>query len=178
MKTFENKIVIEIKLSDEIKICLSHDWYLINNEHKLLILPAQPSVDDIIKLYRQFKANKQKSAEAEHTKHFAESIISYFDTALSTMLLYAIERSQFKQLQETHELGDKLQPSNIYGIVHLLRLMSQLGTILAYSPLDQMEVEFLLVHIDDFNRFLEKNIKVWINDDHYQKPTAAITATH
>ena len=72
-------------------------------------------------------------------------------------------------MQESHELGDKTQPSNIYGIVHLLRLMSmfmfilikidlcvfvlgQLGTILAYSPLEQTEVDFLLVHIDDFNR--------------------------
>ncbi len=71
-------------------------------------------------------------------------------------------------MQENHGLGDKLQPSNIYGIVHLLRLMSmfvfilikidlcvflgQLGTILAYSPLEQTEVDFLLVHIDDFNR--------------------------
>lgn len=35
LKTFENKVVIEIKLPDEIKICLSHDWHLINNEHKV-----------------------------------------------------------------------------------------------------------------------------------------------
>jgi hypothetical protein len=37
LKTFENKIVIEIKLSDEIKTCLSRDWYLINNENKVKI---------------------------------------------------------------------------------------------------------------------------------------------
>ena len=35
IKTFENKIVIEIKLPDEIKTCLSRDWYLINNENKV-----------------------------------------------------------------------------------------------------------------------------------------------
>lgn len=58
----------------------------------------------------------------------------------------------------------------MYGAVHLLRLMSrclrvrtrsvsilrvivgQLGSILAYSPLEQTEVDYLLVHIDDFNR--------------------------
>jgi len=27
-------------------------------------------------------------------------------------------------MQETHELGDKVQASNVYGVVHLLRLMS------------------------------------------------------
>jgi len=90
------------------------------------------------------------------------------------MLLYAVERGQYKQLQESQGLGDKVQPSNIYGIVHLLRLMSQLGTILAYSPLEQTEVDFLLVHIDDFNRYLEKNIKTWVNDDDYQKPLSAL----
>ncbi len=35
LKIFENKIVIEIKLPDEIKTCLSHDWHLINNENKV-----------------------------------------------------------------------------------------------------------------------------------------------
>jgi hypothetical protein len=38
MKTFENKVVIEIKLPDEIKASLSHDWHLINNEHKVTLL--------------------------------------------------------------------------------------------------------------------------------------------
>jgi len=35
LKTFENKVLIEIKLPDEIKTCLSRDWYLINNENKV-----------------------------------------------------------------------------------------------------------------------------------------------
>jgi len=174
LKTFENKVLIEIKLPDEIKTCLSRDWYLINNENKLLNIPCEPTVEEITNLYRQSKAPKQKSIENEQTNHFAESIVTYFDTALSTMLLYAVERGQYKQLQESQGLGDKVQPSNIYGIVHLLRLMSQLGTILAYSPLEQTEVDFLLVHIDDFNRYLEKNIKTWVNDDDYQKPLSAL----
>jgi len=173
LKTFENKVVIEIKLPDEIKSCLSRDWHLINNENKLVNLPIQPTVEEITSLYRQSKSNKQKSIETEQTNHFAESIITYFDTALSTMLLYAVERTQYKEIQESHGLGDNSQPSNVYGIVHLLRLMSQLGTILAYSPLEQTEVDFLLVHIDDFNRYLEKNIKTWVHDDHYETPQAA-----
>jgi len=173
LKTFENKVVIEIKLPDEIKTCLSHDWQLINHENKLVNLPCQPTVEEITNLYRQTKSAKPKSTESEQTNHFAESIVTYFDTALSTMLLYGLEREQYKQMQETHELGDKVQASNVYGVVHLLRLMSQLGTILAYSPLEQTEVDFLLVYIDDFNRFLEKNLKTWINDDQYVKPLAA-----
>ena len=35
LKTFENKVVIEIKLPNEIKMCLSRDWHLINNENKV-----------------------------------------------------------------------------------------------------------------------------------------------
>ena len=66
------------------------------------------------------------------------------------MLLYAVERPQYKQVnrahyfsmaieitmnvsrvqvQETLGIGDKVQPSNVYGIVHLLRLMSMAMTI-------------------------------------------------
>ncbi len=37
LKTFENKVVIEIKLPDEIKTYLSRDWHLINNENKVKV---------------------------------------------------------------------------------------------------------------------------------------------
>lgn len=37
LKAFENKVVIEIKLPDEIKTCLSHDWQLINKDNKVEI---------------------------------------------------------------------------------------------------------------------------------------------
>ncbi|CAF4743175.1 unnamed protein product, partial [Rotaria magnacalcarata] len=40
------------------------------------------------------------------------------------MLLYAVERAQYKEIQESHGIGDKMQSSNVYGILHLLRLMS------------------------------------------------------
>jgi hypothetical protein len=36
---------------------------------------------------------------SEQTNHFADSIVTYFDTALSTMLLYAVERAQYKQVK-------------------------------------------------------------------------------
>lgn len=36
--------------------------------------------------------------------------------------------------------------------MHDVVILGQLGTILAYSPLEQTEVDFLLIHIDDFNR--------------------------
>ncbi len=41
LKTYENKVVIEIKLPDEIKTSLSHDWHLINSEHKVKFLIYQ-----------------------------------------------------------------------------------------------------------------------------------------
>lgn len=77
--------MIEIKLSDEIKICLSRDWHLINNENKvrfhsrlrsgnmlqmnvdlfqLLRIPCQPTVEEIVHQYRQSKSSKPKSTEA------------------------------------------------------------------------------------------------------------------
>jgi hypothetical protein len=40
---------------------------------------------------------------SEHTNHFAESIITYFDTALATMLLYAVERAQYKEVKYLFE---------------------------------------------------------------------------
>lgn len=35
LKAFENKVVIEIKLPDEMKASLTRDWNLINNEQKV-----------------------------------------------------------------------------------------------------------------------------------------------
>lgn len=35
---------------------------------------------------------------------------------------------------------------------NVVLIEGQLGSILAYSPLEQTEVDFLLVYIDDFNQ--------------------------
>jgi hypothetical protein len=44
---------------------------------------------------------------SEQTNHFAESIITYFDTALSTMLLYAVEREQYKEVNDVRIQKEK-----------------------------------------------------------------------
>ncbi|CAF0808441.1 unnamed protein product [Didymodactylos carnosus] len=164
--TYENKVEIEIKLPEQIKSYLSEDWKQINMDEKLLSLPCEINVEKILEQYRQIKVKSQKPNEFTYTNQFINSVKDYFNSTLGTQLLYAKERNQYDQICQSAE-DDIMQPSNIYGIAHLLRLMSRLGIFLAYSPLEENELNYLLTFVNDFLRFLEKHIKTWFNEDNY-----------
>ena len=70
---------------------------------------------------------------------------------LGKHLLYKFERPQYAQILEQHK--DK-KMSEIYGAIHLLRMFSLLGRFLAYTPLDEKNVQLLLTHLHDFLRFV------------------------
>jgi len=124
--------------------------------------------------YRRLKSEKQKQNEFLCTDHFITSVEDYFNATLVTQLLYSVERNQYETIQESH-LNDEVQPADIYGISHLLRLISLLGKFLSYSPLEENEVDYLLGYINDFMKYLDKNIKLWFHvEDNYRDRSSLI----
>lgn len=149
---------INILIPDPLKSLLVDDWEIVTKEHQLLQLPSKPSVNDIIKQYKQFVGRKGGSTEAEIMDEFLSGLKVYFNRSLGNLLLYRFERQQYLNLTKDPEFNDR-ELSSVYGAEHLMRLMVTLPGLIAQTTMDQQSVGTLKDHVEDFLKFLDKNKK-------------------
>ncbi|XP_053209928.1 mortality factor 4-like protein 1 [Panonychus citri] len=161
---YTNKLEIRIKIPDELKPLLMEDWDLIVRQKKLCKLPSSVPVDAILSDYISIKKSSKLNAAKEATLiEVTNGFKEYFNVMLGSQLLYKFERSQYQQF--IHENKDK-EPSSFYGFIHLLRLFARLGGILAYTALDEKEIQLLLSHIHDFLKFMAKSMVYYSTNDY------------
>ncbi|KAI8044573.1 nuA4 complex subunit EAF3 homolog [Drosophila gunungcola] len=155
-EAYAAKLEVKIKIPDELKHYLTDDWYAVVREHKLLELPAKVTVQQISEQYLAHKKSvKSTSASKEVAiNDVLDGIVEYFNVMLGSQLLYKFERTQYADVMQKHP---DTPLSELYGSFHLLRLFVRLGSMLSYSALDQQSMQNLLVHLQDFLKFLVKN---------------------
>ncbi|KAF8384627.1 hypothetical protein PRIPAC_73769 [Pristionchus pacificus] len=106
-------------------------------------------------------------------------ILDYFNILLGSRLLYSCEKRQYENFcmnpsagspgrkvddQETPELESiKIVPSSIYGIVHLVRLLVQLGLLIDQSGFGGKSIKILHEHVSNFMIFLSKNVPRYLD---------------
>lgn len=149
---FVTKVEVKIKMPEELKSWLVDDWDLVSRQKKLLDLPVKiNSVDQIIEQYLM-----QKKGSKVAVSEVLVGVKEYFNAMIGCQLLYKFERPQYEKILKT-ELDDGKTMSSIYGAVHLTRLFVKLGQMLVYTDLDEKDTSLLLVHLNDFLKFLSKS---------------------
>lgn len=165
---FIAKVEIKIKIPDDLKPWLVDDWDAINRQQKLLEIPAKTTVQDIINDYICHKKNSKTTNQNKEVAitDVTTSLIEYFDVMLGCQLLYKFERPQYAELLEKHP---NTPMSALYGSFHLLRLFVRLGSMLTFTftSLDEKSVQLLMVHLQDFLKYLVKNGTTLFSMQHF-----------
>ncbi|XP_020813658.1 nuA4 complex subunit EAF3 homolog [Drosophila serrata] len=161
-EAYAAKVEVKIKIPDELKHYLTDDWYAVVREHKLLELPAKVTVQQIAEQYLAHKKSvKSTSASKEVAiNDVLDGIVEYFNVMLGSQLLYKFERAQYSDVMQKHP---DTPLSELYGSFHLLRLFVRLGSMLSYSALDQQSMQNLILHLQDFLKFLVKNSAMYFS---------------
>eukprot|EP00249_Psilotum_nudum_P014093 c24663_g1_i1 orf=781-1515(-) len=145
--------VMKIPLPGTLKKQLVDDWEFVTQLGKLVKLPRNPTVDDILKKYLEFET-KREGVIGDSLVEILNGLRIYFDKALPAMLLYRQERWQHTQAVPENST---VAASSIYGAEHLLRLFVKLPELLVYTNMEEDALLQLQQKLIDFLKFLQKN---------------------
>ncbi len=144
-------------LPSALKRQLVDDWEFVTKENRLVKLPRDIAVDEIIHKW----ITSYKDPENMARREVADGIHSYFNAALSTMLLYKFERPQYNE--KFHGAGDadeEINPSQVYGAEHLLRLLLKLPYMLETTGVDIEMMRRIAEHVNELTKYMQKNGRI------------------
>lgn len=88
-ESFQTKAMVKLLIPDFVKAILVDDWEYVTKNQQLVPLPAQHSVDDILKDYLDFeKPKRSPGPDPDILEEVIEGLKEYFEKCLGRILLY------------------------------------------------------------------------------------------
>jgi len=168
VRNFGENIIIS--LSEELKSVLVDDFDYIGRQRKLLHIPCRYTVNDLINAY--FESRKELYSKNEDQLSGAEEVCrglkDYFNCTLGSQLLYKFERVQYA---DTLKENIGVPMAQLYGPIHLLRLITKLGPMLSATDIETVAMENLLEHVGNFVEYMNKHRRTLFQTEDYGTAT-------
>lgn len=167
---FLNKVEVKIKIPEELQSWLVDDWDIITRQQKLVNLPAKLTVNNLLDNYLAHKKSSKAHNQQKESVliDITNGIKEYFNASLGSQLLYKFERPQYSEILHNYP---EVQMSRMYGPIHLLRLFVRMGSMLAYTALDEKAIAYVILHIKDLLKYMAVNRAAFFNTLDYGNAT-------
>ena len=143
---------------------LVDDWEFITREHRLVSIPRNPNVRQILEnwLNQKQESSRATAADLDHSKQVAEGLLEYFNISLPVFLLYQFERHQYDLSCGGFGSGrsrkvDRQKPGEVYGVEHFLRLVLKLPRMLTEAEMEYEVIQRIAEKVNELMKFIVKN---------------------
>ncbi|KAF2404941.1 MRG-domain-containing protein [Trichodelitschia bisporula] len=161
LEDFHSKPTVRIIIPDILKSILVDDWENITRNGQLTAVPADIPASLVLDEYHKQNQAGHGQARADILEEVVYGLKEYFNKACGTLLLYKQERAQYAQLlARFDDPSDSLMKrplSDVYGAEHLLRLLTQLPSLIAYTDMDTQSVGRLREELNQFTNWLSRS---------------------
>ena len=138
-----SKLVLHIPI--KLKAKLVDDWELITKDKRILTLPSKMTINQMLSTYKKQAMKNMTLVEQCQLNEFLSGLIEYFECSLSRLLLYRLERLQYETLLKGYkERNENMIKSDIYGPLHLLRLITILPELISATTMDLQSCQLII----------------------------------
>jgi len=154
----------KIPMPSVLKTFVKDDYNLLKSRQKMLVLPAHPSVDQILFNYLNEKSRLRLGEDTSDYEEFVSGVKEYFNVLLDRALIYDFEKKRNMEVIKKH---NDMPFTKIYGVVHLLRLIDTIGPFI-HEAIDDIEIkELVQSHFIELLNYIEENALQLVNEDMY-----------
>lgn len=151
-----NNYELTIPLRPRLKCVLVDDWEYMTRDHKLVDLDHTKPINTILKKYyaQREKTLVDDQMALDVIRETIQGLTLYFNKMLSLDLLYRYERLQYSNLITENP---NIDPANVYGLEHLLRLLVVMPAQASQASMDAPSLTILLSQITHLMEYLDDN---------------------
>jgi mortality factor 4-like protein 1 len=153
---------IHLNFHNSLKYILVDDWQFITRDRKLVSLPSEYPVEFILLEYKKFRLKKLDDVQQNVLQEILTGLQLYFNKSLSLILLYKYENLQYLQLLKNNVVNKEVVPSKVYGVEHLLRLLTSLPGLISQTEMDGVSIGVLISEMDNLLQWLADNLKQYL----------------
>lgn len=147
------KIILHIP--NKLKSILVDDWELVTKDKKIIELPSAKPMSAILAEYEaEMNRDCKNLIQLSQRSEYLSGLKQYFNECLPRLLLYRLEKLQYDEKIVKKNINKKEDLCNIYGSIHLLRLISILPELISSTTMDKQNCQLIIKQSESLLLFL------------------------